>query len=370
MICVRCHRTVEDGPFCSQCGSAQKSTRSARKRGNGTGTVFKRGSKWYAQVTRYIYTEEEDGKIKQIRRYKTKGGFSTKREALDYIDTLKSGEVRTVPTLLDLYNAWAKTELPKLGKSKQQAYAIARKRLEPIIGRKVDSVTTDELQSLVDEKADTFYKARDMKTLLSHLFKRATADQFVTQNLSQFIVLPVLNEKEGVPFNPDEVDKMWTAYADGNVFIGYLLLMVYSGMMPAELFSCRKDMIDFDKCEIWGCGRKTKKRKEVPIVFAECVKPVLVELCETVDGDMLQPEAKNAWYDRYHREVQAIGIRDLPPYSCRHTTGTEAAKQNLNASTIQKIMRHSKITTSQKYIHLGSSEVHAGLDGMKSMTNG
>ena len=370
MICIRCHKEVEDGPFCSQCGAAQtKKARPQRKRGNGTGTAFRRGKTWYAQITRYSYVTEEDGKEKQIRRYKTKGGFATKRDALDYIEKLRAGEERKPPTLLELYNAWEKTELPKLGKSKQQGYAIARKRLEPIIGRKIDSITTSELQEIVDEKADTYYKARDMKTLLSHLYKRAMADQFVTQNLSQFIVLPTLNEKEGIPFEPDEVDKMWTAYADGNVFIGYLLVMIYSGMMPAELFSCRKDMIDLDRCEIWGCGRKTKKRKEVPIVFGECVKPVLVELCESVEGDMLQPEAKNAWYDRYHKEVQSIGVRDLPPYSCRHTTGTEAAKQNLNASTIQKIMRHSKITTSQKYIHLGSTEVHAGLDGLKSMTN-
>lgn len=357
-------------PFCGMCGAAQSPVRrSARKRGNGQGTAFKRGKTWYAQVTRYSYVTEENGEEKRIRRYKTKGGFETKRAALDYIQQLRAGEERTTPTLLDLYTVWEKNDLHKLAKSKQQGYSIARKRLEPIIGRRIDTLTTADLQELINEKANTYYKARDMKTLLSHLYKRAMADQFVTQNLSQFLVLPELNEQEGVPFEPEEVNKMWDAYADGNVFMGYLLLMIYSGMMPAELFSCKKDMIDFDRCEIWGCGRKTKKRKEVPIVFAECVKPVLVELCESVDGDMLQPEKKNAWYDRYHEEVKKIGVRDLPPYSCRHTTGTEAAKQNLNASIIQKIMRHSKITTSQKYIHLGSSEVHAGLDGMNPTTN-
>lgn len=357
-------------PFCGLCGHQQgKPTRTARKRGNGTGTAFKRGKTWYAQVTRYLYVEEKDGVQRQVRRYKTKGGFSTKRDALEYIAKLKNAEERKVPTLLDLYAVWEKNEYPKLSKSKQQGYTVARRRLEPIIGRKIDSLTTEDLQNIVNEQADSYYKARDMKTLLSHLYKRAMADQFVSQNLSTFITLPTLNEQEGIPFAPEEVDKMWAAYADGDIFIGYLLLMIYSGMMPAELFSCQKDMIDFDRCEIWGCGRKTKKRKEVPIVFAECVKPVLIELCESVDGQLLQPMQKNKWYDQYHDEVKKIGIRDLPPYSCRHTTGTEAAKQNLNASTIQKIMRHSKITTSQKYIHLGSSEVHAGLDGMKSMTN-
>lgn len=72
--------------------------------------------------------------------------------------------------------------------------------------------------------------------------------------------------------------------------------------------------------------------------------------------------AKTEFYKEYHEAVKRIGVRDLPPYSCRHTTGTEAAKQNLNAQAIQKIMRHGKITTSQRYIHLGAEEAHDGIN--------
>ena len=156
---------------------------------------------------------------------------------------------------------------------------------------------------------------------------------------------------------------MWDAFADGDTFIGYLLLMIYSGMMPGELFACEKSMIDLDRCEIFGCGKKT--RKGTTIVFADIVKPVVETLMEG-EGKKICALYETEWYDEYHRATTRIGVRDLPPYSCRHTTGTEAAKQNLNASTIQKIMRHSKITTSQKYIHLGTEEAHKGIN---SMTN-
>ena len=123
-------------------------------------------------------------------------------------------------------------------------------------------------------------------------------------------------------------------------------------------------MIDFDRCEIYGCGKKTKTRKSNAIVFADSVKPVLQELCALYDSNLLYPRDEKYFYEAYHETTKRIGIRDLPPYSCRHTTGTEAAKQNLNASTIQKIMRHAKITTSQRYIHLGADEAHSGLNSI------
>lgn len=368
MICRKCHQEAVDAPYCCLCGTKQEvAQRASKKRGNGTGTAYKRGRTWTAQVTLYCNTMKDGVNEKRVRRYKTKGGFATKRDALAYIPTLlNSGEHKT-PKLIDLWIRYEENSLPKLSASKQSAYNMARKRLDAIMGREIDKLTTAELQSTVNAAANSYYTARDMKLVLSHLYQLAMADQFVPANLSEHIILPELEEKEAVPFTPKEVDTMWEAFADGDTFVGYLLLMIYSGMMPGELFACEKDMIDFDRCEIWGCGKKTKKRKkEVPIVFAECVKPVLIELCETYEGDKIQPLSKNDWYDRYHEVVKKIGVRDLPPYSCRHTTGTEAARKNLNASTIQKIMRHAKISTSQRYIHLGAEEAHAGINTITS----
>lgn len=366
MICIKCKKDVPDGLFCNLCGARQEpAQRAARRRGNGTGTVFKRGNYWYAQQTKYVYVETEDGHTKKLRRYVTKGGYRTKKEALEYLPELAQNKKREIPRLIDLWEQFKENSMPKLSDSTQTSYHIARRRLEAIIGRRIDELTTKDLQDVVNKNTMTYHPAHDMKKLLSHLYNIAMADQFVPSNLATHIVLPENEEKEAVPFNESEVEKMWKAYADGDLFVGYLLLMIYSGMMPGELSACRKDMIDFDRCEIWGCGKKTKKRKkEVPIVFAECVKPVLIELTETITGDRIQPNDKKTWYKKYHEAIARLGVRDLPPYSCRHTTGTEAAKQNLNASTIQKIMRHSKITTSQRYIHFGEAEAHAGINAI------
>ena len=361
MFCSKCGREMpENALYCPFCGKAVNYTPKRKKRGNGQGTAYRRGNTWTAEITDYTYIGE-DGKVH--RKYKTKGGFQTKREALAYCEVMRGNTEKRVPTLLELYSVWEKSELPNLSKDKQSAYRKARKRLECIIGRKIDSLTTADLQKAIDDNSSSFYTARDMKTVLSHLYKRACADRFVPTNLTQYIVLPKLEERVQSPFSKEEVQKMWDAFADGDTFIGYLLLMIYSGMMPGELFACEKSMIDLDRCEIFGCGKKT--RKGTTIVFADIVKPVVVALMGG-KSNKLCSIYETEWYDEYHKATARIGVRDLPPYSCRHTTGTEAAKQNLNASTIQKIMRHSKITTSQKYIHLGSEEAHKGIN---SMTN-
>lgn len=351
-----------DAAYCPYCGRAVNPSRAPKRRGNGQGTVFQRNGRWYAQVTKYI-SIDEDGK--KHRKYATKGSFKLKKDALAYLETLRQADVREIPKLVDLYKIWSENDLPKLSRDKQSAYRKARERLEPIIGRRIDTLTTADLQAVVNAQADSFYTRRDMKTLLSHLYKRACADQFVPVNLAQYITLPELDEKEAVPFSAEEVKTMWTSYANGDLFIGFMLVMIYSGAMPGELLNIKKSMIDFDRCEIIGAGKKTKARKEVPIVFASSVKPVLQALCGLYDSEKLYPKHETEFYKEYHRATKRIGIRDLPPYSCRHTTGTEAAKLNLNASIIQKVMRHAKITTSQRYIHLGSEEAHNAVDQIK-----
>lgn len=370
MVCVKCGKNAPDGPYCALCGWKQANKPKQRtKRGNGEGCVYKIGNSWYANVTLYSKAETVNGKKKYRQKRRKKGGFTTKRDALDYIATLRGPAGRSVPTLLTLYDLWETNDLPKLSESKKSAYKKARERLDDIMGRKIDALTVAEMQEIVNRKASSFYTARDMKILLSHLYKKALPDQYVSDNLAQYIVLPELDEADAVPFTADEVQTMWAAFASGDTFIGYMLLMIYTGMMPGELFACRKDMIDYDRCEIWGCGKKTKKRKkEVPIVFPDFIAPVLEKLCDFTGGEKLYKYHETRWYKEYHDATARIGVRDLPPYSCRHTTGTEAAKLNLSAPVIQNVMRHSKITTTQRYIHLGSDETHDAVNRFQGST--
>ena len=367
MICRKCRREVPDGPYCSQCGTAQiPKPRGPRRRGNGQGTVIKRGNTYTALVTTGRYTTP-DGKCHLIR--KSKGGFKSKTEAIEYISVLKAGKPNEV-TFQHLLDAYRAGPSKKLSDSKQTAYDIAAGRWRGIMSWQVKSTTLGSLQEVLNAQVSTYYPARDLQSVLSHLYKIAMADMAVSVNLARLLTLPELVEDEPIPFSEDELRQFWDAYGNGDYIIGYVLLMIYSGMMPGELLQMKTDMIDWSSREIHGCGLKTKKRKEVAIVFPEFMDPVLSELCEHAGrkGNLVAMN-KDKFYTEYHAAVIRAGARDLPPYSCRHTTATALALGNIAPSVIQEVMRHSKLTTTQRYIHMTNAEAHTAINTMPKGKN-
>lgn len=372
--CIKCGvQLIPDAVYCHICGKKQTvEKRKGRSRPNGAGSAYKRGNTWTARAAGYSYQEKTpDGAIRIVRKRPTKGGFRTKTEALEWASSQTYHQSKETPTLLFLWQGWKENDLKKLSKDKIAAYKKARERLEPIISRKIDTLTLDDLQNTVNNAATSYYTARDMKSLLSHLYQRAMAsggsNGTVTVNLSRFIVLPELEEKEPTPFTEEEVNTMWKAWDTGDLFIGYVLLMIYTSMMPAELFSCKINMIDYTKHEIYGCGRKTKKRKDVPIVFPEFMTPVLQTLSASSKSTAgsLYCGNKDNFYSTYHQTMEQLRIRDLPPYSCRHTTATEAVKKGVELPVVQQIMRHSKLSSTQRYIHVSTEAAHKAINQLK-----
>ena len=358
MICKKCKKDVPDGRYCIACGadqSASKKTR-PRTRPNGTGTAYKRGSTWTAQVTVGIKRDPDTGRVQQVRR--TKGGFKTKREALEFCMQLANAAMpKKHVTFGDLWEQYEKTKYRQLSTSKQCSYRTALKRIGDMIYTRIDAVTIADLQGLVDGL--TFYCAQDIKSILRHMYRIAMMQGWTSRDLSEYIVLPPKNEHERTPFSDEEIRAIWRGYDGGDTWAGYILLMIYTGMMPGELLHCRKDMIHLDSHQIIGAGLKTAERKNRPIVIADFLMPVVQALIDyTGDAPLLCDTYKRAFYKKYYDCLDRCGCRRLTPYSCRHTTATACAVgAKIAPSVIQRIMRHAKLSTTQLYIHPDESAV-------------
>lgn len=348
MNCRKCNaELVQDAVFCHICGTRQDAIRSKRRRSNGEGTVYKtKSGNWQCE-------------IRNPRR--TKGGFKTKKEALAYLETLKADK-RSVSTIASLYTLWSENSMPKLSESKQTAYKIAYNKIPVELAKQpIQDVTISNLQEIVSGL--TFYPARDIKSLLSHIYKRACAQGDVPGNLAQYIELPKLEEKEAAAFTEDEVMSLWEAYLSGDSFVGYILIMIYSGMMPGELLACKRQNIDLENRVIVGTGKKTKVRKETPIAIADCIVPVIENVC----GETKLIHAnKDKFYTEYYKSIRNANIRELPPYSCRHTTATALASK-VPPSILQRVMRHSKFTTTQRYIHHSAEQAKDAVNTIKTV---
>lgn len=354
MICRYCHQSAPDGAYCIFCGKPQEIRRAAKKRGNGQGTAIRRGKTWTGVRPGYRVND----KTGYHRVRPTKGGFATKKEALEWAST--TTEIRDgSPKLIDLWTMYKENDLTKLSANRQSAYKTARKKLEPLIAREIHTLTLKELQDTINKACPTFYTARDCKTVLKALYKKAMTDNgtLVRLNLAESIVLPQFEEAEATPFTPDELAKLWKLYDKKDYFVGYILLMCYSGMMPAELLKAKKQNVDAEKCEISGCGAKTKTRKKSVVVYPEFLKP-FVDSLMFKKGEKLLPINKDNFYTEYYDCLERAGVEKKVPYSCRHTYGTEAVKLGVHPAVVQKMLRHSNQRTQERYTHLSAEEAH------------
>lgn len=328
-----------------------------KARGNGQGSAIKRGKYWEARVV--IGWKPNSDNTKLLPIIKTKCGFKTKKEALAFCPTLKelNGRPTKSPTLEYYWNLYRNGEYQNLSDSKQCADRIAWNKLEKIHHREIASLTIGDLRNSI--QGLTYYPARDIKQVLSHLFKLAGADRWVDKTLPTYIVLPTLEEKERKPFTEEEQKAIWKVYEEGNRWAGAILVMIYTGMMTGEIRRLKPEMVDLENRRIVGVGIKTKVRKKAVIYLAKDIIPILEDALK----EGLWYCSKDVFYKHYYQALSQAGCRKLSPYSCRHTTATAlTVTEGVAPQTVQKIMRWASTKMLDRYAHPDEESVRSAIE--------
>ena len=313
-----------------------------KKRGNGEGSVVR-----YKDGYRVIIVTGWKDKTHPIKH--TKSGFSTVKEAREYISSFKN-EVGSMSspatTIADYWYIYSHNGLEKLSPSKQTHYKTVWNRMSSIANEVVSELTVAKLQELV--KGYTYYPAKDIKSLLSHLYKLAIADGKAQMNLSSFIVLPELHEEETIPFSADELVKMWEDYEE-HPTTGIALLMCSTGLMPAEIVRLKRE--NYHDQVISGVGVKTDRRKQNDVVVPDKLVPVIEELFKNGKNDGILPYKFDTYRKEFKEMVKRIGADPrCTPYSCRHTFATMLSTQ-VPAHVLARLMRNDIRVTQKYYLH-------------------
>ncbi len=360
--CRKCKKELaEEWVACPFCGAkVTKPKQGVKSRGNGTGTAIKRGKTWTAKVVIRYRTVKRDGlpdKILPVTR--SKGGFKTKTEALSACAALKAEKKeRKAPTLASYYETYSAGNGSKLSDSKQTAYQIAYNRLEKIHNMPINTILFADIQQIINENCKTYYPARDVKNLLSHLYKLAAVDGFVDASLPHLLSLPSNTETKREAFTSDEQKKLWTSYERGNKNAALPLIMIYTGMMTGEMRQLSVSMINIEEQKIYGVGLKTKERKTKPVLVPAAIIPLLQDLMNGKDG-LLYPMNETDFYELYYSALTEAGItRKLTPYSCRHTTATMLTiDKSIAPQVVQRILRWSSTKMMDRYVHPDDTSV-------------
>lgn len=128
-------------------------------------------------------------------------------------------------------------------------------------------------------------------------------------------------------------------------------LLATTGIRIQELLDLRWQDIDFETSTLRICGKGSKER------LVSTDKSVLASLSAIRDHS--RPDFKiffvsqrKARYMIYEALRPYSNSPQLSPHAIRHTFATELAKNGENCTTIAKILGHSHIETSQKYINM------------------
>ena len=337
-----------------------------RARGNGDGSVYKRGTTWCACVTIY-----ENGKE---RRTKTKYGFETKRAALLALPELKQallGNVRAAErvTFAQLFDRWEPFYEPRIGKSTLDGYKAAFVWFSAIHKRQFSEITAEDLQNCVDACTCGKRTKENMKCLAMQLYKFAGAIRLVTHNYAQYVYCG--NDPEGTreAFSMDEVEKIRQAAAQGAPYADYVLALIYTGFRPSELLGLLRERYDAATGCIVG-GGKTAAGTNRTVTISPKIKPIVDALAEKAAPYIFPDQNGKLMTDEHFRKycfnplMAALGITGKVPYSCRHTFAN--LLKNVTGSDTDKaaLMGHANASLTKYYQSADAQSLRAITDAL------
>lgn len=340
-------------------------TAKTKSRGNGQGTVFKRGASWTACVA---VCEPN-----QPRRTKTKGGFSTKRDALAALPDLRKqllGFYRPSDTitLAKLYDRWYPYYEPRVGESTMNGHKAAFSWFAPIHSRIFAAITAEDLQWCVDACTKGRRTKENMRSLAQQLYKFAGSIQVTDRNFAQYIFCG--NDEKGTheAFSSSEVDSIAKAAADGVLYADYILALIYLGYRPSEFLSLSKSQYDSErKCFI--AGIKTEAGRNRIVTISPKIQ-VIVDKRMNISGNLVFPwqEDNSQMTDEFFRKRVFVPLMDFlkivnkVPYSCRHTFANLLKNVNGSDTDKAKLMGHADASMTKYY-------QSADYDSLKSITD-
>lgn len=365
MLCVNCSLNIpDDAVYCCYCGKLlpcgklTPSKKGKSHRARATGSVYKRPDGKY-QVTVTLGWYMQDGVKKRRTKSRT---YVKKSDAINAAAGLKGERPSPRETVSELWEMYIQTKpYLALSDSQRDKLGYAYKRLEPVAFLPIAELTVDDLQRVVDGAVQTYYPARDMKVVLSHLYDLAIRREIVSANKSEYIDLPDAPRAKRETWTDADIDRMWADYASGQLFTGYVLIMCYCGLRYGELAKLELSDIDLDQRYMIG-GIKTDAGTDRVIPISQRILPVVRFFYETRRRKLLEM-GEDKFYDAYWTMIDRLQLRHLPPQTARHYYFSTLTAAGVQAGVITETGGHaSYLTTIKNYVRIPLADKLAAVD--------
>ncbi|MGO5028197.1 tyrosine-type recombinase/integrase [Candidatus Agathobaculum pullicola] len=361
MKCRKCKAEIpNDSKFCMMCGAKQSTKQRTKGRGNGQGSVYQLPNKTWIAIKTIGYKAGADGKAHRITR--SKSGFKTKREAVEYLPLLTASKREKAITFQQLYETWFPTH--QASKSTRDCYAAAMKYYEPLWYTKIQEITVDDLQECIDDCPKGKRTRENMKTLCGLLYKYAIPRNLAELNMGEYIKARggEHGKKDGLPIEAVEAIANYVGKVKG---ADYVLCQCYLGFRPSEFLAL--DAKNYNRKErAFVGGAKTDAGRDRIVTISPKIQPIVDRLVKNkISGPVFcaKDGAKMgiaAYRSMFYDVLEKCGIENptiekdgdkrkkYTPHSCRHTfatlmkrvDGSDKDKLELMGHTSTEMLRH------------------------------
>ena len=368
MDCKKCKASIPDGAaYCPWCGMRQeRPTARLKTRANGTGTAYRRGKTWTAEITLGYKTVTDGDKTRTVRNSMRVGGFNTKTDALKHCAAMrgaKKQKKRRVLTFSALYDEWESYYKDKIVHSTLNCYRAAKKYYDGVLYLPFDDIDLDDLQECVDECPRGKRTKENMKALASLMYHYALPRHMSDMDYAQYIDTGSGAKGTHPAFASDQVELIKSAV--GTVpYADYICCLIYTGFRPVELFGLTRQSYRTDNAGGYFVGGvKTDAGKDRSVPVALPIQNIVADRLKTANPyifprpDGTQMSAKYFRDNFFYAALAAVGIQPIPtdgasavyvPYSCRHTFSN--LLKNAPGSDVDKaaLIGHASYDTTKK----------------------
>jgi integrase len=326
---------------------------------NGFGTVYKlSGNRRRPFIVRKTIGYKDNGQ--QI--FETIGYYETYTAAFTALAEFNKAPFdlskRNI-TLKEIAESWYKVEEPKFKPSTIKTLKSTMNKLKPIDHLLFMEIRTDTIQRHVDSLNGINTKKR-MKTLFSNLYKYAKSLDLSIKDYSEFVFIKdeVVEKIEKRPFTNEEIKKCWSN--KGDILYDAILILLFSGLRPAELMELKKENIHLDK-NYMIAGMKTRAGTNRTIPISKYIYPVLERLMNNDKPHLFYNIRKNKMtYKNLHEGMAKLF--EHTPHECRHTFISNFDRTEANIGVVKKIVGHSSTDVTEKvYTHKTIEELQEAM---------
>lgn len=332
---------------------------------NGYGNVSKlpgkRRKPWRARKTSGW---DIDGDVVK-QKFITVGYFETRTKALDALAKYNENpfSISNDITFSEVYDKWSKKKFDEISHSNINGYKAAYKRCFSLYDMKFNEIKLSHLQGVADKSDCDYPTLKKLKTLFNQMFDYAVQNEIIgkDKHIVEYLNIgKATKSSKHYRFTDAEIETIWR-WSKDNEYIQVILMLIYSGVRPGELFNLKKKNVNLEEKSFnIEKGKNTNASRKVPI--GDKVLPFYINWMEKSDSEYLitQLNGKKIQFNTNHAQytetywkplLTDMGIlmyendqgeiKEHTPDDTRHTFTTMWKEKQLDEAMRRKIQGHS-----------------------------